>query len=436
VNGVNAYPVFVKLHSLVPMKKALLFFLFSTFVNNIVYADKVLVTIGESGQVTEQQLESAMLAAPFATQFPGMDENDQAYLRGDLLLRMARAEALYQEAVTQGKNQSSLFLKEMGNFKTALLAQRYLNNLRQQIQIPEQIQQQLTSKFKGNSDALIAARSAYVAKNFTTLKSDNIKKLIQQAKVKTYFEKLDKIPPADTVLAEGIGLRIMYGDLIAAQNQKTIDKQRVVDKVNEWVALILTAKAAVTQGENVDSQTEEYAHNLTIRLLLAEKEQQWIPDEKVLLDYFQKHPNIAYIPERRQIGQIVLDTKQQAENMLARIKAGESLFELAGQYSTDPYGRQRSGDMGWLKEGNAVKEIERGIKNLKDNEVSKIIKTDKGWHLVVIVNRKPSERKDYAAIKDRVRQKFIAEKMTAYIQQVVAKYPLQWQIEDHIEKTL
>ncbi len=417
------------------MKKNLLFFLFSTFLNNFVYADKVLVTIGESGQVTEQQLESAMLAAPFATQFPGMDENDQAYLRGDLLLRMARAEALYQEAVTQGKNQSSLFLKEMGNFKTALLAQRYLNNLRQKIQIPEQLQQQFTSKFKSNSDALVAARSAYVAKNFTTLKNDNIKKLIQQAKVKTYFEKLDKIPTADTVLAEGIGLRIKYGDLIA-QNQKTIDKQRIVDKVNEWVALILTAKAAIAQGENVESQTEEYAHNLTIRLLLAEKEQQWIPDEKVLLDYFQEHPDIAYIPERRQIGQIVLGTKQEAEDMLVRIKAGESLFELAGQYSIDPYGRQRSGDMGWIKQGNAAREIEQGIKTLKDNEVSKIIKTDKGWHLVVIVNRKPSERKDYAAIKDRVRQKFIAKKMTDYLQQVMVKYPLQWQIEDHIEKTL
>ncbi|MCF6250505.1 MAG: peptidylprolyl isomerase [Methylococcaceae bacterium] len=417
------------------MKKNLLFFLFSTFLNNFVYADKVLVTIGESGQVTEQQLESAMLAAPFATQFPGMDENDQAYLRGDLLLRMARAEALYQEAVTQGKNQSSLFLKEMGNFKTALLAQRYLNNLRQKIQIPEQLQQQFTSKFKSNSDALVAARSAYVAKNFTTLKNDNIKKLIQQAKVKTYFEKLDKIPTADTVLAEGIGLRIKYGDLIA-QNQKTIDKQRIVDKVNEWVALILTAKAAIAQGENVDSQTEEYAHNLTIRLLLAEKEQQWIPDEKVLLDYYQEHPNIAYIPERRQIGQIVLGTIQEAEDMLIRIKAGESLFELAGQYSIDPYGRQRSGDMGWIKQGNAAREIEQGIKKLKDNEVSEIIKTDKGWHLVVIVNRKPSERKDYAAIKDRVRQKFIAKKMTDYLQQVMVKYPLQWQIEDHIEKTL
>jgi len=151
-----------------------------------------------------------------------------------------------------------------------------------------------------------------------------------------------------------------------------------------------------------------------------------------LLDYFQKHPEIAYIPERRQIGQIVLESQQQAEEMRERIIAGESLFELAGQYSVDAYGRQRSGDMGWLKEGNGSKEIELAIKDLKDNEISEIVKTNKGWHIIVIVNRKPAERKDYAAIEDRVRQRLLSEKMTVYLEEVMAKYPLKWQIDEHI----
>jgi peptidyl-prolyl cis-trans isomerase C len=415
------------------MKKTFFITLLFSLLHTLAYADKVLVTIGKSGKVTEQQLEAAMRAAPFATQFPAMDEKDQAYLRGDILLRMARAEALYQEAVASGKNQSVIFQQEMGNFKTALLAQRYLVNLREQIQIPEQVEQQFSTKMQGNSDGLIAARSAYIAKHFTALKEESINSLIQQANVKTYFERLDKTPTADTVLAEGTGLNIKYGDLMLVSNKTTINKKLISEKVNEWIKLILMAKAAVAQGENVDSQIQEYAHNLAIRLLLAEKEQQWIPDENVLRDYFQKNPDIGYIPERRQIGQIVLASREEAEDIRARIIAGESLFELAGQYSTDPYGRQRSGDMGWLKEGSAAPAIESAIKNLKDNEVSEIVKTDKGWHLVVIVNRKPSERKNYAAIKDRVRQKLIAEKMTVYLQEVVAKHPLQWQIEDNMD---
>ena len=89
--------------------------------------------------------------------------------------------------------------------------------------------------------------------------------------------------------------------------------------------------------------------------------------------------------------------------------------------------------MGWLTEGSASTAIEAGIKNLNDDQVSEIIKTDKGWHLVVIVSRKPSERKGYAEIKDRIKQKFLAKKMTIYLQEVTTKHPLQWNIEEHVE---
>ncbi len=414
------------------MKITILVFLLSNFFSTVTYAGKVLVTIGESGQITEQQLESAMRAAPFATQFPSMDEDNQAYLRGDMLLRLARAEALYQEAVALGKDQSLQFKQEMGSFKTALLAQRYLVNLRQKIQIPKEIEQQLSTQFQNNSDSLTAARSAYIAKHFSTLKDKNINKLIDQANIKTYYEQLDNSPTADTILAKGNELSIKYGDLTPLHNQSPIDKTRVIDKVKEWIKLILTAKAAVAQGENVEPQLLEYSYNLTTRLLLTDKQQQWIPDDTTLRDYFQKHPHIGYIPERRQIGQIVLATETAAMDMRTRIMSGESLFELAGQYSIDPYGRQRSGDMGWLKQGSAAKEIENAINKLKDNEISEIIKSDKGWHLITIVNRKPAEHKNYASIKDRVREKLIAEKMAYYLKVVTEKYPIQWKIEDHI----
>ncbi len=414
------------------MKKTLFILLVFSLLSTKIFAEKVLVTIGKSGQVTEQQLEAAMQAAPFATQFPAMDEKDQAYLRGDMLLRMARAEALYQEAVDSGKKQSDIFKKEMRNYKTSLLAQRYIKSLREQIKIPKKTEQQLVTKYKGNSDALAAARSIVIAKQFAKTKKEKINQLKKKAKVKTYFDQLGKNPTSDTILAEGNDLLIKYGDLVLGKQQQTIDKQRITEKVDEWVSLLLTAKAAELEGVNVDAQLQEYAQNLSTRLLLSEKEQQWIPDDKVLLGYFRQHPDIGYIPERRQIGQIVLSTKQEAEYIKNRIKTGESLFNLAGQHSIDPYGKQRSGDMGWLTKGKGSKEIEEGIKHLKDNEVSEVIQTNKGWHLVVIVNRKPSERKGYADIKDRVKQKFLAEKMTVYLQEVTEKHPLQWKIAEHL----
>jgi parvulin-like peptidyl-prolyl isomerase len=413
------------------MKIHPVFFVLLLITGNLFAADKVLVSIGKDGQITEQQLEAAMLAAPFATQFPAMDEQDQAYLRGDMLLRLARAEALYQEAIAAEVHQSTVFQQEMGNYQTALLAQRYLDYLRQQIVIPKEKEQQFNDKFADNNDALIAAKSAYVAQQFNVLKQNSIQQLIEQAAVRVYSDRMANSPTSTTILAEGNdGLQIRYADLIAGNPATDYDRQRTEDKVNEWVQLWLMANAAANNGINIDKEMQLYSRNLAISLLLVEQEKTWIPDEQALSDYFQQHPDIGYVPERRQIGQIVLGSEQEAEAMRSRIIGGESLFELAAQFSIDPYGKQRSGDMGWLKEGSASKEIEDKIADLADNEISPVIKTDKGWHLITIVNRKPAEHKDYAAIKDRVKQQLIAEKMSEYLDEVTTRHPLTWHIAD------
>ncbi|WAK00793.1 peptidylprolyl isomerase [Methylobacter sp. YRD-M1] len=414
-----------------PLKKISLLFWLSCTLCGTAVADTVLVKVG-NGQVTEQQLEKAMSAAPFASQFPSMDEKDQAYLRGDMLMRLARSEALHQEAVALGKTENLSYQQEMGNFRTSLLAQRYLTHLRDRISIPAKLDSRLKGDLKGNGEALAAARASYVAQQFKALKDKRIAELKQQARIKTYFERLDNHVKSDTVLAEATDYTIKYADLLPSQGSSNVNSQQIKDKVNEWLELMVLARAAVAEGIDVEAQVADYGHYLSIKMLLAEQEQQWIPDDKTLFDYFRKHPNIGYVHERRQIGQLVVASREQAEKLRRRILAGESLFKLAAEYSIDPYGREHAGDMGWLQEGSGFDAIEQVLKRLPDNQVSDVIQTPKGWHLVMITARKPAERKEFAAIKDRVRQALIAEKMTAYLEQIMAKYPLDWQMQDHI----
>ncbi len=400
---------------------------------SVAQADQVLVKIGKTGQITESQLESAMRAAPFATQFPAMNEQDQAYLRGDMLQRLAQSEALYLEAQRLGILQHSDFLKDMNQFTASLAAEQYLAALRQQIEIPEALRQKLDTQFENNFDAIAAAESAYRAQEFKQLKAQKVSELMAKAGVKTYFERLNQKPDNDTVLAEGNGLRILYGHL-ALKNADSMNQQTLIDKTLEWIQLMLMAKAAMDEGLVNSAIVEEYRHHLAISRLLEQKQQEWIPDEQVLSDYFQQHPELGLIPERRQIGQLVVATETEAEQLRQRIIKGESLFTLAGQYSIDPYGRERSGDMGWLPEGSAMPEIENVLKTLADNEVSPVIQTAKGWHLVMIVNRKPGQQKSFADIKDRVRQQFVALKMVDYIKQVNERFPIQWQMDLHQPK--
>ena len=122
----------------------------------------------------------------------------------------------------------------------------------------------------------------------------------------------------------------------------------------------------------MEQQVEDYKNELLPRALIEKKEREWIPDETVLRDYYQEHPEIGYIPERRHIGQLVLANREEAEAMRKRILDGESLFVLASESSIDPVGRAQAGDMGWLNEGSGFPGRGSGPEGLKDGEVSAI----------------------------------------------------------------
>ena len=393
------------------------------------FAENVLVKVGEGG-VTGDQLEQALNAAPFATQFPSMDEKDQARLRGDMLVRLAQAEALYQEALDQGVHQEPVFLKEMANFRTTLLAQRYRNILRNEFRIPEEIEKSLSQKYEGNGDTLSASRSVYVANHFPGFKANRIEQLGRRFKVQVHTDRVKTGLSSDAALVDGDGFVVKAGDLMSESDLARIDKTMLQEKVDDWLEVILFAHAAEQEGIDIGGQLLDYRRRSLAKALLEKQEKKWVPNDETLSAYYQNNPKTGYVPERRQLGQLVVESASLAEQLRKRVLSGESLFELAAEYSIDPYGRQQAGDMGWLYEGTGMPEIEKTLKDLPDGEVSPVIRTGKGYHLVMILSRKPSEQRAFAAIKDRVKQALIAEKMSGYLKTVMARHPLEWKIPD------
>ena len=74
---------------------------------------------------------------------------------------------------------------------------------------------------------------------------------------------------------------------------------------------------------------------------------------------------------------ILVDTKEQAENLLLDIKNGVAFEDLAKQYSKCPSGRD-GGDLRWFGKGM----MEDAAFALKEGEVSEPVETQFGWHLI------------------------------------------------------
>jgi parvulin-like peptidyl-prolyl isomerase len=85
------------------------------------------------------------------------------------------------------------------------------------------------------------------------------------------------------------------------------------------------------------------------------------------------------------------DTKQsraKIEGLLARVRAGEDFVKLANEFTEDPSGKGTGGDLGWFGRGQMVKPFEDTAFALKQGEVSGVIETQFGFHIVKTEERR------------------------------------------------
>jgi peptidyl-prolyl cis-trans isomerase SurA len=116
--------------------------------------------------------------------------------------------------------------------------------------------------------------------------------------------------------------------------------------------------------------------------------------------YFQQIPtdSLPYFPASVELGQIVIDppaspemdnyARTKLEEIRKDIRENGKKFEtMAGIYSIDPGSRDIGGDLGWVEHGQMVPEFEKAGFRLQAGEVSPIVKTEFGYHIIQMVER-------------------------------------------------
>ena len=84
---------------------------------------------------------------------------------------------------------------------------------------------------------------------------------------------------------------------------------------------------------------------------------------------------------------ILVETKEQAENLLLDIQNGVAFEDLAKEYSKCPSGRD-GGDLRWFGKGMMVKPFEDAVFAMKKiGEVSEPVQTQFGWHLIQLTGK-------------------------------------------------
>lgn len=107
------------------------------------------------------------------------------------------------------------------------------------------------------------------------------------------------------------------------------------------------------------------------------------------------------------------EAKKKAEEISARIKNGENFEELAKKYSQEPGADKSGGDLGWFGRGRMVKPFEDKAFSMAEGEVSDLVKTNFGYHIIKVEGKRAEGTKPLSEVKSMIEQTMKREKAEA-----------------------
>ena len=142
-------------------------------------------------------------------------------------------------------------------------------------------------------------------------------------------------------------------------------------------------------------------------------------------EYYNKNLKAYTTPEQRTASHILINAprdakpadqaaaKAKAEAVLAEVRKNPANFaEIAKAQSQDQGSAQAGGDLGVVEKGAFVKPVEDAIYALKEGEVSGVVQSEFGYHIIKLTSLKPAEQKPLAAAKDDIAADLKKQKMS------------------------
>ncbi|MBY0123082.1 peptidylprolyl isomerase [Bacillus sp. S/N-304-OC-R1] len=108
---------------------------------------------------------------------------------------------------------------------------------------------------------------------------------------------------------------------------------------------------------------------------------------------------------------ILVDDEKTAKEVKKKLDEGAKFEDLAKEYSKDPGSAANGGDLGWFGPGRMVPEFEKAAYALKVNEVSEPVKSEHGYHIIQVTDKK--EKKSFDEMKDQMEYELKVSKLDA-----------------------
>ena len=167
----------------------------------------------------------------------------------------------------------------------------------------------------------------------------------------------------------------------------------------------------ITEGELRDDIRE----NLPVQKVQEQVSKDAEPTDEEIQKYYEQNKEAQFItPEQVCVSHILFakDQKQKSESVKKQLEDGGDFAKLAKQYSQDPGSAAKGGDLGCLGKGETVPPFEKAAFGAKEGEIVGPVKTQFGYHLLEVTDKKPQQTRPLSEVESQIRSQLASEKQS------------------------
>lgn len=196
-------------------------------------------------------------------------------------------------------------------------------------------------------------------------------------------------------------------------------KKELLDSmVVREIILEQAKKDGVDKSKEVADRLEDLRKRLIVETYLKKKvEQDAVVSDAELKKFYDENKDKFKSGEQIKASHILVKTEKEAEEILGQLKSGASFEDLAKKFSTDSTGA-KGGDLGWFSKGAMVPEFDKVVFGLKEGQLSGIVKTQFGFHIIKATGYRSAGTRTFDEVKEQIKSTLLPAKQQEIFQKM------------------
>lgn len=186
-------------------------------------------------------------------------------------------------------------------------------------------------------------------------------------------------------------------------------KMLINELVNQELLYLEAVEGGMADSQEFKEEVERAKVNILKQMAMNKLLGSVTVNEGEIISYYNNNRSMFKDSDTVRASHILVGSESDAIKVLKELNAGLSFEQAALKYSSCP-SKEKGGDLGYFPMGSMVPEFEKAAFGMKVGQISKPVKTNFGYHIIKVVDKKQGGYKSLDEVKSRLTQLVLLQK--------------------------